>query len=89
MSSRFQSNHQRGYFWRNRIMSSGPANSRPPAPTTTVRPVWLAPLPPYQLHVSPETVPSAMAMGMIVKIRKPVVSRLSGRSWYSTSTWTG
>ena len=89
MSSRFQSNHQRGYFWRNRIISSGPANSRPPAPTTTVRPVWVAPLSPYQFHVSPETVPSTMAMGMMVKIRKPVVSRLSGRSGYSTSTWAG
>jgi hypothetical protein len=70
-------------------MSSGPANSRPPALTTTVCPVWLAPLSPYQLHVSPETVASTMAMGMIVKIRSPVVSRLSGRSGYSTSTWTG
>jgi Integrase core domain len=30
---RFQSNHQRGYFWRNRIMSRGPNTSRPPAPT--------------------------------------------------------
>ena len=29
VSSRFQSNHQRGYFWRNRIISSGPANSTP------------------------------------------------------------
>ena len=33
-SSRFQSNHQRGYFFRNRIISSGPTNSRPPAAAT-------------------------------------------------------
>ena len=70
-------------------MSSGPANSRPPALTTTVRPAWVAPWPPYQLHVWPETVASTIAMGMIVKIRRPVVSRLSGRSGYATSTWAG
>jgi hypothetical protein len=35
-SSRFQSNHQRGYFSRNRIMSSGGMTSSPVPPTTTV-----------------------------------------------------
>ncbi len=36
-------------------------------------------------QVAPETVPSTIAIGMITKIRKNEVSRLSGRSGYSTA----
>ena len=32
VSSRFQSNHHRGYFCRNTIISGGPATSTPPDP---------------------------------------------------------
>jgi hypothetical protein len=39
--------------------------------------VFDAPLSPYQRHVSPDTVARRMAIGMIVKIRSAVVSRLS------------
>jgi len=58
----------------------------PPAPTTTVVVVWAASLPTVVLNVPPETAPSTIAIGMIVKIRNAVVSRLSGRSGYSTSS---
>jgi hypothetical protein len=44
-SSRFQSYHQRGYFWRKRIMSSGGMNSSPVPPTATV----VARVPPPQV----------------------------------------
>ena len=90
MSSRFQSNHQRGYFWRNRIISSGPRNRIPPAPTTTVPVVLVAPPESYQFQASaPETVPSTIAIGMIVNALKKVVRRFSGRAGYSTSSCTG
>jgi hypothetical protein len=59
-SSRFQSNHQRGYFWRNRIISNGPKNSTPPAPATTL----VVPLLVEYCQVEPETVPSTIRIGM-------------------------
>ena len=40
---------------------------------------------PADSQVAPETVPSTIAIGMITKIRKNEVSRLSGRSGYSTA----
>ena len=41
-SSRFQSNHQRGYFSLKRIISRGGKNSRPVPPIAIV---WASPLP--------------------------------------------
>ena len=35
-SCRFQSNHQRGYFWRKTIISSGGKNSNPVPPIAIV-----------------------------------------------------
>jgi len=48
-SSRFQSNHHRGYFCRNKIVSSGPKNSKPPAPAATA----VVPLEYVHCHVPP------------------------------------
>src|SRR5918993_1149076 len=90
VSSRFQSNHQRGYFSRKRIISSGPANRMPPAPTTTVVVVSAAAPVSVQVQASaPETVPSTIAIGMTVNTLKNVVRRLRSRSGYSTWNWTG
>src|SRR3954469_25437367 len=83
-SSRLKSNHQRGYFWRNRIRSSGGRTRRPVPPTATV--VVPAPL---ETLVLPPIAASTMKIGMAVKIRKKVVSRLRLRSGYSTSYWSG
>ena len=74
IESTFAVNHL-GYFLRKRIMSSGPRNSSPPAPdTATLVPLLYAP------KVLPDTVPSTIMIGMATKIRKAVVSLLSGRS---------
>ncbi len=75
VSSRFQSNHQRGYFRRHAIISATGRNRMPPAPST----VW--PLVPPT--VGPVTSPRIRAMGMTVNGRKKVVSRSSSRSGYS------
>jgi hypothetical protein len=48
--------------------------------------------PPVSVQVQaspPETVPSTIAIGMMVKARKNVVRRFRARSGYSTSSWTG
>src|SRR5262249_31376030 len=84
-NSRFQSNHQRGYFCRNRIMSSGARNNTPPA-VAVVYVAW-----PWadHCHSCPDTAPRTIAMGMTVKIRNPVVRRLRGRAGESTEKLTG
>src|SRR2546423_2285286 len=84
-SSRFQSNHQRGYFCRNTIIRRGAKKSSPPAPAATSRPWWPEP-PPAQ---TPSTVPRTTRVGIASMIRKAVVSRFSSRSGFSTSNCTG
>jgi hypothetical protein len=56
-------------------MRRGPKTSRPPAPDN-------ANLDPFEpaVEVLPDTVPSTIRIGMATKIRKAVVSLLSGRS---------
>jgi hypothetical protein len=75
-SSRFQSNHHRGYFWRKRISSSGAKNSRPPAPATTISPRSGV----DHCQVPPLTAPSTMRIGTATKMRNSVVRRFSGLS---------
>src|ERR671931_2426715 len=83
-SSRFQSNHQRGYFWRKTIIRRGPKKSSPPAPAATSWP-WPQP----QLPPLPSTLPRTTRIGIATISRKAVVSRLSCRSGYSTENCTG
>src|SRR4051794_26472850 len=72
-SSRFQSNHHRGYFRRNRIMSRGPRTSSPPAPDTApLVPLLSAP------NVPPDTVPSTIMIGMATTLRPEDATSLSG-----------
>jgi hypothetical protein len=75
-SSRFQSNHHREYFWPKTIMSSGARNNSPPA----VAVVYVVLPDVDHCHSCPDTAPSTIAIGITVKMRKNVVSRLSGRS---------
>ena len=77
-SSRFQSNHHRGYFWRNRIISSGAMNSRPPAAITMV--VVVLPVSVVDCQVPPETVPSRIRIGIAQISRKNVDRRSRSRS---------
>ncbi len=58
------------------MMSSGPTKSRPPAEATTA----VFPFGYEYCQVPPETVPITMAMGMIVRMRNAVVTRLRSRS---------
>jgi len=76
-SSRFQSNHQRGYLLRNSIISVGPRTSNPPPPTANA-PAW----PPAAAREAtpPFTVKATIRMGMATKMRKNVVPRSSLRS---------
>ncbi len=57
-------------------MSSGPKNSRPPAPAATA----MVPLGDDHCQVPPDTAPSTIAIGITQKMRKAVLSRSSGRS---------
>lgn len=68
----FQSNHHRGYFSRNKIISSGGRNSRPPPSTTTSRAVE------PNVNVVPLTLVSTITIGIATMIRNAVVSRFSG-----------
>src|SRR5918912_3181602 len=83
-NSRFQSNHQRGYFCRKTIIRSGAKKSSPPAPAATSRP-WPQP-PPAQ---PPSTAPRTTRIGIATMIRNAVVSRFRSRSGYCTSNCTG
>jgi hypothetical protein len=75
---RFQSNHHRGYFWPNRIISRGGRNSNPVPPTTTV--VAPAVPPPPYCRGSPSIVARTIAIGITVKIRHALVRRFRSRS---------
>jgi hypothetical protein len=46
---------------------------------------WRVEVLPADSQVAAETVPSTIEIGMITKMRKNEVSRLSGRSGYSTA----
>ncbi|HZD18803.1 MAG TPA: hypothetical protein VE669_11740 [Actinomycetota bacterium] len=74
--ARFQSNHHRGYFCRNTIISRGPKRSSPPAPAAT----YVTCLPVLHDQVAPLTLPSTMRIGIAARIRKNVVTLSSGRS---------
>src|SRR3954451_15590426 len=83
-SSRLKAKHQGGYFWRNRIGSSGGSTRRPVPPTATV--VVPAPL---ETLVVPPVAASPIMSGIAAKIRNAVLRRLRLRSGYSTSYWSG
>ena len=76
-SSRFQSNHQRGYFSRKRINSSGGMNSSPMPPITIVALLGSLSQPPVE---KPSMLAITIAIGMIVKMRNAVVRRSRARS---------
>jgi hypothetical protein len=76
-SSRFHAAHQSGYLRRNSSISAGGANSRPPA-ASAFEACSLSIAPP--LKKAPETRASTIPIGITVKARSSVVSRLSGRS---------
>jgi hypothetical protein len=79
-----KSYHQRGYFCRNTIMSSGGRKSSPDPPAAMV--VVCAP---DATSVEPPNAPTTIAIGITVKMRNAVVRRLRSRSGYSTSNWSG
>ena len=72
-NSRFQSNHQRGYFCRKSSMSTVARTIVPPAVVTSnqCRPAWT---------LMCSSVAMRITIGITVMNRNPVVSRLSGRS---------
>jgi hypothetical protein len=74
ISSTFQSNHQRGYFPRKTIISSGGRNSRPPIAT---RPAWSPSAADAPRAVSAV---STIAIGTSMTSLNAFVIRLSGRS---------
>ncbi len=73
-NSRFQSNHHRGYVWRNTIMGKGPKNNRPPEPAAAVDPASFD-----HCQISPDTAASTMRMGMAAIVNGAAVSTLSPR----------
>src|SRR5206468_12514199 len=78
---RFQSNHQRGYFWRKRIITRGARMSTPPpAPDERKNPRPSPSQPPGAPTPPALTRARTMAIGMTVKMRNAVVSRSSSRS---------
>ena len=80
-SSRFQSNHQRGYFCRNTIISSGARNSTPPVPPANLQPCS----PGARLPMLAATI----KIGIATINLNAVVPRLRSRSGYSTENCTG
>src|SRR5919204_5108184 len=83
-SSRFQSNHQRGYFCRTRIIRSGAMKSSPPVPAPAVQSF----LPPPNTSPCP-TLAATIRIGIMMIHLNAVVSRLSSRSGYATANCTG
>src|SRR6266702_8194278 len=72
VSARFQSNHHRGYFWRNTSIKTVAGNRIPPDATRY--------FPEVARTVDPLTSVRTMAMGMTVNGRKKVVRRFRSRS---------
>src|SRR4029077_12968833 len=85
-SSRLKSYHQRGYFWRNTIISNV-GKKRSPLPPAAKTAPCSPPQPPDQSF--PPIAANTITIGIATMILNAVVSRFRSRSGYSTENCTG